>query len=186
MYGCIHTVTPGRSVHGCSIYAILLIKMCVSAYIMYKPTLHTDICPYVRLSFMNNYPYTPQLMSLHACDNSIAGLPMLLSEQSKIISPVNPQFWEDGLATHPDREFAPFSTQGLQYGFRIGFQTDIVQLRSARANHQSVVYHLGVLSQYFDREVQTGRITELPNALTVLGVQISPLGLIPKKGRPSK
>ena len=74
-----------------------------------------------------------------------------------------------------------FTTQGLQQGFRIGFNTNIVPLRSARGNHLSATHHLDVLSQYIDGELQSGRVAELPNASTFSGIQISPLDLIPKK-----
>jgi len=125
-------------------------------------------------------------MSLHACNNSIAGLPQLPSEHARIISPVNQQFWREGMATHPDKEYASYIVQGLERGFRIGFNSDNVSLRSARANHQSAALHPDVLSQYIDKELQNGRVAELPNPSSFPAIHISPLGLVPKKGKAGK
>ena len=46
--------------------------------------------------------------------------------------------------------------QGLQQGHRIGFNNTRVRLQSARSNHQSVVHHPDMLSQYIDEELQKG------------------------------
>ena len=39
-----------------------------------------------------------------------------------VVSPLNVAQFSSGLAGHPDRQAVAFVLQGLQYGFRLGFQ----------------------------------------------------------------
>jgi len=97
-----------------------------------------------------SYPFTSQLLQLHSLDNSAAGQPRILSEQAHIVSPLNPAFWEQGLADHPDKDFASFITQGLQEGFRIGFNPTLITIRSKRSNYCSATLHTGVITEYLE------------------------------------
>ena len=79
--------------------------------------------------------------------------------------------------------------QGIQNGFRIGIPTGF-QCTPRPRNLRSALEHPDVVQAYLDREVRLGRMARLaPNdmaAVTTLGLQISPCGVIPKCNRPDK
>jgi len=107
------------------------------------------------------------------------------SEHSQIVSPVDPQFWEQVLADHPDREFASLIVHSLTKGFRIGFNPTLTHLQLAGSNLQSAALHPEVISQYLEQELRSGRVAELSDQRPTR-LQVSPLGVVPKKGRPNK
>ena len=135
-----------------------------------------------------SYPYTYQLLQLHSLDNSTAGQPRILSEKAQIVTPLNSAFWKQGLADHPDKDFASFITQGLQHGFRIGFNPTLTTLHSKHSNHRSATLHPGVITEYLEHEVERGRVAELKDRSPTLyqGLHVSPIGVVPKKGKHNK
>jgi len=137
---------------------------------------------------MNLYPYTQQLLLLHACDNSVAGKPKLPEKLCRIISPTNPSYWRAGLVGHPDKAFVSFITEGLANGFRVGYDHTRSKLKSANTNLISAAQHPEIVSEYISQELAAGHLAELgPYHLAAqCGVQISPMGVIPKKGKPNK
>ena len=90
--------------------------------------------------------------------------------------------WEQYLRSHPDQRFAAFLRRGLSEGFRIGFNSGS-SLRSAKGNMASVLTNPETVSKYIDEEVAAGRLVPV---LAPSGVQISPIGIIPKSSQPGK
>ena len=125
---------------------------------------------------------------IHSWDNSTAGNPKILLEHSQIFLPINPQFLEYSLANHSDRQFVSFIVQGLSRGFRIGFNPTLTHLQPAQSNLHSAALHPRVISQYLDWGVEMGRIAELKRKRPTPSqrLQVSPLGVVPKKGKPNK
>lgn len=87
--------------------------------------------------------------------------------------------------SHHNREFVGWVIRGLQRGFKIGFCNNAVQLVSARGNMTSASQHPEVVDRYIQEEISIGRLLPIGpwNQAAQLGVHISPLGVIPKKGR---
>ena len=91
------------------------------------------------------------------------------------------------LSTSPNRQFLKLILSGLDSGFPIGFEATS-KLRSANANLILARDRPQVVSQYIQDELarnQIGHVGSLETALS-LGIQLSPLGAIPKKGKSDK
>ena len=131
------------------------------------------------------YPYTKQLERLAA--KRLESGPPLPRHTMDIVSPVSISFWQEHLIHHPDRQFSKLILSGLDSGFPIGFDATS-KLRPANANLISARNHPHVVSQYIQEELarnQIGHVGSLETASS-LGIQLSPLGAIPKKGKPDK
>ena len=94
-------------------------------------------------------------------------------------TPLHTHAWEAALSTHLDRAFARYITDGLQNGFRIGFQWES-PLRSATANMESAWQHPEVIQEYIDKEISKGRMLGpfTPDLCPYL--HINRFGVIPK------
>lgn len=94
-------------------------------------------------------------------------------------------YWKAELATMQDKEFAAWVCKGIQYGFHIGFTDTAIQLRSARGNLISATEHPRVVTEYIANELSSQHLLEArPEAgLSHPDIHVSPLGVIPKKGR---
>jgi len=104
-----------------------------------------------------------------------------------IVSSVLILFWQEHLVHHPDHQFSMLILSGLDSGFPIGFEATS-KLRSANANLILARDRPQVVSQYIQDELarnQIGHVGSLETALS-LGIQLSPLGAIPKKGKSDK
>ena len=88
---------------------------------------------------------------------------------------------------HPDRQFAHLILSGLEHGFPIGFDISS-KLRPAKSNLISAREHPDVVSAYIQEELCRGHIGHVGSLETAnqLNIQLSPLGAIPKKGKPGK
>ena len=104
-----------------------------------------------------------------------------------IVSPLRVEVWEEYLSKHPDPTFAQYLLQGLSQGFRIGFQRTARCIRAKR-NLRSTYDHPEVVDTYMAHEVDLKRVVRLPLAAadTLPHLQISPIGVIPKRSRPNK
>jgi len=96
-------------------------------------------------------------------------------------------FWKEHLKCHPDRQFAQLILEGLEKGFPIGFKASS-ELRTAKTNLISAREHPEVVSAYIQEELSQGLIGYIgpSEVATQLNVQLNPLGVIPKKGKPGK
>ena len=89
-----------------------VISISSSAYVGATIKAHTN-----GLKVGGRYRYTGHLLALETCKpeevTSVTG--------ADIVTPLQVEVWEAGLAAHPDRQFAEYILQGLRQGFRIGF-----------------------------------------------------------------
>ena len=108
---------------------------------------------------------------------------------SLISTPLQVRAWANLLNGHPDSEFALFILQGLQQGFRIGFQgpTPLTSPRRVR-NMRSAYDHPEVIESYLAREVGLQRIISIPHHLapSFPSLRLSPFGVIPKRNQSNK
>ena len=91
--------------------------------------------------------------------------------------------WIRELSGHPDSSFASYILEGIQRGFRIGFDGSL--------NLVSAIFNLhcnnaDIVSDYLTREVTLHRIWQCPKGIIPEDVHLSPLGIIPKKNKPGK
>ena len=79
----------------------------------------------------------------------------------------------------PDMQFAGYLARGLSEGFKIGFRG--TPLRSCRNNMPSVSRKAEAVDHFVREEVHAGRLVQ---QLETAKVHVSPIGLVPKQGRP--
>ena len=129
------------------------------------------------------YPYIADLRRLE--ELAPATPPALPQQLQEVRTPLQLQAWAQALRHHPDQEFAHYILQGIQQGFHIGFDRQVVQCRSAKRNMLSAEQNPGVVDRYLQKEREAGRIVgPLPHP--VAGFQISRFGVIPKPHQPGK
>lgn len=89
------------------------------------------------------------------------------------------------MSNHPDRTFVGYILNGLQHGFRVGFDY-ACPLQMARHNMPSALLHEPVVGEYIQKELALGRILGPfpPGALDSL--HINRMGVIPKGHTPGK
>ena len=102
-----------------------------------------------------------------------------------IVTPVVLEFWQQELSSHPDKLSVDRILKGLAKGFRIGYRGEEHQLRSAQSNMPSEAQHPQIISDYITKELSTYRLAVAgsPQIAAHLGIHVSPLGVIPKKGK---
>ena len=125
------------------------------------------------------YRYTDHLQALEACRpswSSIRGGNSLALTRTPLVL----DRWKQELESHPDRVYVNYILQGIEHGFRIGFDRQC-QLQSASSNMPT--RNPKVISNYLEREVSLGRMVRQPKGE---GIHISPMGVIPKKHKPGK
>ena len=89
------------------------------------------------------------------------------------------------LAGHPDQRFAHYILAGLQRGFRIGFNHGSASLRQGEGNMKGD--NPQAVADYLKAELEANRLSRLSRAeASTIGVHFSPIGVIPKKGKPGK
>ena len=119
--------------------------------------------------------------------NSPAILPHLPARTLEIVTPLKVEAWHSHLCHFPDKRFAGFILRGIQEGFRIGFEVSR-PYRSSNRNMKSAHEHPNAVQTYLDREASLRRIFPLTQeeARAEERIQISPFGVIPKRGKPGK
>ena len=90
------------------------------------------------------------------------------------------------MARHPDRGFAEYVLDGIQQGFRVGFDYKRHHCRPAKKNMRSATQFPQVISKYLDAECKLGRVVALEDSEASQSIQTSPFGVIPKKGKPDQ
>jgi len=145
------------------------------------------ILPYISIIGLltTDYPYTSQLQELHNCCNLCNGEPRVPKYLRQIITPVNLSFWQVELAKITDQEFAGVIIQGLTRGFRIGFQAESTTLQSSKPNLISSMEHHKIVDDYLASKLASKHLARVgpQNVGSALGIHISPISVIPKKGR---
>ena len=105
---------------------------------------------------------------------------------SKIVTPLKLQAWQDALSDYPDRTFAAYILRGIERGFKIGFDTELVKLRSQKGNLTSALDQPEVVERYLHEELQANRVVKIHPSDDIKGLRIqcnNPFGVIPKKNR---
>ena len=125
-----------------------------------------------------------QLLALEAC-SSERSVP---SYMSKVVTPLKLQAWHDALSDYPDKTFAAYILRGIEMGFKIGFHTELVNLKSQKGNLSTALEQPEVVEKYLHEELQANRVIKIHPSDDVkgLGIQCSPFGVIPKKNRRNK
>ena len=84
-----------------------------------------------------------------------------------------------------DRQAVAYVLNGLQHGFRLGFQP-ARKLKHARKNKPSAFQNPKVIDDYLATEVAHGRVAGPFPSPPLPNLQVSSFGVIPKKGQPGK
>ena len=87
---------------------------------------------------------------------------------------------------HSDREFVEYVLQGIQEGFRIGFNYQQYVCKLAAGNMKSASKNPGVVDKYLANEREAGSLLGPLAQKETEGVEISPFGVIPKSHQPGK
>ena len=96
-----------------------------------------------------------------------------------------PPLWTEarGRQSSPDKHFSSYILSGIREGFRIGF----IRFQPLSQTYGNLhCPSLTLVSNYLSREVELGRMWQLPAGVFPRGIHVSPIGLIPKKNRPGK
>ena len=123
------------------------------------------------------------LLALNDCRPEPGTRP-LSDHASSVSTPLRLSAWTQVLVSHPDQDFAKYILEGIQHGFRIGFNYQLYQCRPARRNMSSAIQVPGVVSKYLDTERRLGRVIVVEKA-DAQEAQVSPFGVIPKRGTPN-
>ena len=94
-------------------------------------------------------------------------------------SPLRWQEWDVGLSTHPDQRFRQYIVNGIQEGFRVGFDYRC-QCWPSRRNIKSAMDNPQVIAQYVESECRAGRVVGPLSMEEFPFVHISRFGVIPK------
>ena len=76
---------------------------------------------------------------------------------------------------------AQYLLDGREKGFRIGLDYSQHSYTPCRGNILSTLAHPQVVEDYLEHELEEGRITEITDILGIMGLHVSPFGVIPKK-----
>ena len=126
------------------------------------------------------------LLALDACrpPQIATALPQGVSD---ITTPLVVAAWESCLGAHPDQTFVSYLLEGLRHGFRIGYNYNN-QCIPCWSNMKSASENPTVVDDYLRGELLLGRIAIYPSSALHSGspLQLSPFGVIPKRGQPGK
>ena len=125
-----------------------------------------------------------RLEGLRACIPTVA--PQLHQEFQAIITPLDLSKWQSELQGHPDPTYAEFITRGIQYGFRIGFNYSLQNLKPCRKNLRLATEHLSVVDAYLRNEFSKNRLTYIQDPSTLPWFQSNAFGVIIKRHKPGK
>ena len=99
--------------------------------------------------------------------------------------------WRESLRDHPDPRYVKYVLDGIQYGFRVGFNRTS-PLRSAQRHMLSAITLQEVVEDYVQSELENGRILgpvpipSGPRARVGTGFQFNRMGVVPKGHTPGK
>ena len=128
------------------------------------------------------YRFTNQLRELE--QRSEGSSSRVLQGAEEVVTPLVWQQWEEELRDHPDREWAELLVRGIREGFRLGHDQSKVVLEEKGGSMYEASQHREVIQEYLAKEVQGRRVWRMEK--DTAGIQCSPFGVIPKKGRPGR
>ena len=102
------------------------------------------------------------------------------------VSPLRLDQFQTEPQHHPDRAAVAYVLSGLREGFRIGFESSMVNLKSASSNMRSSLEHPFVIDSYLQTEVSSGRVAGPFLAPPFPSLHICRFGVIPKNNPPGK
>ncbi len=102
-----------------------------------------------------------------------------------IHTPLRCSSWQHYLRNHPDSEFVAFLLDGISNGFRIGFNYERHQCRTAKRNMQSAIQNPEVVDKYLAKECEKGRVVG-PLDKGSVSLHINRFGVIPKPHQPGR
>ena len=130
------------------------------------------------------YIYTHQLLKLASC--RCPHPQMLPKALSRVNTPLDHAAWTAALEQHPDPAFTHYVLQGIKEGFRIGYDYSSHTPTSSTRNLLSTLQHPAEVEKYLQRELGDGNISEVTQPTGMLGLHVSPIGLIPKRHSANK
>lgn len=130
------------------------------------------------------YRFTGQLLELERVSEGPDS--KVLSGAVDVVTPLKWRAWERELAEHPDREWVEFLVAGIRDGFRLGHDQRRVKLVCRRGTMYEATQHGSIISEYLEKEVRERRVWRVGEVSQSPKVQLSPFGVIPKKGKPGK
>ena len=101
--------------------------------------------------------------------------------RQKTQTPLQVAAWEAALRSHPNTEFADYIREGIQWGFRTDYD---YTCSPAHSNLPSAREHPEVITKYLSNKTAKGRILGPFPISSILNIQISRIGVIPKKSNP--
>ena len=102
--------------------------------------------------------------------------------RKEVVTPLKWEAWNEWLISHPDQEYRRYIVTGLQKGFRIGFGYNRPKgCRKATSNMLSAMEKPEVVRDYLSKECAEGRVLVPLPPEAFPGVQISRIGVIPKR-----
>ena len=90
------------------------------------------------------------------------------------------------LQNHPNQALVQYVVSGIRKGFRIGFDYWKASCKSPKCNMLSAETNPEVVTAYLQEEVALGRVLGSMQIGSILGIQVSPFGVIPKGHTPGK
>ena len=132
------------------------------------------------------YVYTPDLLALHSCHPTGTDRTRPHPTLAHVATPLHLRAWWAALSDHPDTRFIAYIIDGMEHGFRIGFQRP-GPLRAAVSNCPSAEAHPQVVADYIRKEVTLGRfLGPFTNESVPAGTHLSKFGVILKGHTPGK
>lgn len=125
------------------------------------------------------YIYLPDLISMSEQAEPLPPVPQFLEGISSPLSERLP-VWKALLESHPDERLKCFVLEGLEKGFRIGFQQGHYH-RSSTHNLLSCKEHPETVQEYIEKECSLGRLLGPFPPSAIPNLHVSPFGVIPKK-----
>lgn len=130
------------------------------------------------------YRFTDQLVELEKVSEGPDS--KLLHGAMDVVTPLRWRAWEMELLEHPDRVWAELLVRGIRDGFRLGHDQTRVELVCKKGTMYGASQHGKVISDYLEKEVRERRVWRMDEVVQATDVQLSPFGVIPKKGKPGK
>lgn len=129
------------------------------------------------------YLYMRDLQCISSCVP--LGLPQVPQLLNEVRTTLVLACWQSQLSSHPDLDFVSYLLSGIANGFRIGFNYNKYQHRSAKRNMLSATQNPEVVREYLAKECASGRVVG-PLERGSLPLQINRFGVIPKPHQPGK